>query len=352
MGTFINFFAGVSDKRDLPSVKMETILLNVPQLKERPSAMGYLKDVIRQSGIKWVLLDSGGFQIFSKGNKDGVKISFDPSKPLIWKKQELNIAPNHVINAAVELRPDIVMALDHPVLKTSDPEEQWEEFLKKRKRNRKWMIETSRLHQERCRGIDLYLPIQCYDLKQFSYFEKVLKNLRFDGLSLPTRNMKPKDIAEFFLKFHEMGIRKVHLLGIASFAGIALVAYFARNIFDRCSLDARSWCLSVYQRDYILPDSLLTINVGRKSTVGKKEKLICGCFRCRGKSYGDIVTLSDREGRAFLIDHNYHAIKKAGEDFYNHAGSAKKFENHLRKRSEKRAKVIDSIMEAISMIQK
>jgi queuine/archaeosine tRNA-ribosyltransferase len=352
LGVYVFFFAGISDMRDIPSKRTEAILVNAPLIKSRASALPYVKKMIKSAGVNQVMMDSGGFQILRMLEKNG-QISFDPSRPFIFKKMEINIAPIHVVEAAKDLKPDIMVGLDYPVIKPrkhEKQEKQKEEFLAKREINLRWMIEMAELREKHCPEIELYLPIQCYNLSQFSYFERTLNKLKYDGLSLPTRNMTAEGISEFLLRFYKIGVRKAHLLGISSLQGIALAAYCARNLFERCSLDAATWIINVQHHEYVIPGSLLCVSVGRTRVVDNKERLICRCPRCRGKTYGDIISLNDKDRRRLLLFHNHYEIKRIGKELFNHATSPRSFETYLRRCAGNRTKDIDSIMRAISMI--
>jgi len=210
------------------------------------------------------------------------------------------------------------------------------------------MRETAVLRQKYCPEIELFIPIQCYDLNQFtSYVERPLMDLPFDGLSLPTRNLRSGGITIFLLKFYQMGIRKVHLLSVSNFVGIALATYFARNIFDWCSIDATSWRLNADRLIYMDPSDLRGINVGEGSVFQENETPACDCPWCAGHSFTDIrnIPLSDR--RSLLRSHNYHVTQKAGREFYDHSRDLVTLERCLRRRSKSRK--IGSLIQALSI---
>jgi len=57
------------------------------------------------------------------------------------------------------------------------------------------------------------MPIQCYSVEQFDRFMNLIRGTEFDGLSMPVRNLNLRGISDFLMRFHELGVRKVHLLG-------------------------------------------------------------------------------------------------------------------------------------------
>lgn len=348
-GKFINFFAGIDSFKDIPSTRMEAVLVNVPYASKYSTSADNTNKLIKQTGARLVMLDSGGFTIFNAYQKKG-DLSIDGTNILIRSKRiNIVISPLNIIQAALKVNPGVVIGLDYPVIKTGNPLLQREDFDKKKALNLQWMKEMSELCQIYCPHIELYLPIQCYDLDQFTYFENTLMKLKFDGLALPTRNMTPTEISKFLVRMQEMGIRKVHLLGTSSFNNIALAAYFARNYFDRCSVDSTTWSKGVQYHQYINPVNLSCIRVGRKSTCDENVKLPCRCSQCKGKSYGYILNLKDKDRREHLKRHNYLAFKKAGEDFFKHASNPHTFESHLRHRAPHRTRDIDMIMRAIQL---
>ena len=348
-GTFINFFAGIVRVQNIPSSRMEAVLINVPHVTKYSTSIDNTKALIKKTGAQYVMLDSGGYTVFNTYRKDG-SITLSGSKLMISRKgKQIIVSCQNVVDVASKIQPDIVIGLDYPVMTTRNPVIQMEEFDRKKELNLQWMKEMSELCQIYCPHIELYLPIQCYDLDQFAYFEDDLMRLKYDGMALPIRNMNPMEISRFLIRINELGIRKVHLLGTSSFSNIALATYFARNVFERCSIDSTTWSIGVQYHQYIHPYLLTKILVGRTSTAEGSERLPCKCRWCKGKTYGDITNLVDRERREHLKHHNYLAFKNAGEEFSKHARDPHAFESFLRKHAPKRNKDINCIMRAIRM---
>ena len=283
----------------------------------------------------------------------GVTVSYDHSKTILYRPNEINHTPYHVIQTAPRLKPDfatsfIITSLDQPVLKISDPNEQYVEFMKKLGFNLVWMRETALLRQKYCPEIELFIPIQCYTLEQFeAYIEKPLMDLKFDGLSLPTRNLGAGGITLFLLKFYQMGVRKVHLLSVSNFTGLALAAYFARNIFDWCSVDATTWRLNADNLTYMDPLDLHSIDVTSNAMFKEGERPQCDCPWCEGYSFTGIKNIPATDRRSLLRSHNYYVVEKAGREFYENSGDLVTLERCLRRRSKSRK--IGPLIQALSI---
>lgn len=348
-GIFTNFFAGMNKLKDVPNDNMDAVLVNSIQVLKSEKEFLRTKEIIRRSGAKQVMMDSGGFTILNTDNRKGI-ITYDGSRPFIGKKMELNISVHHVIKAAQMLRPEIMIGLDWPVIKTSDPEVQEFEFDRKKELNLEWMKKISKLRQEQCPEIELYLPVQCYTLEQFSFFEKDLKTLEYDGIALPTRNMTSVSIARYLIRIYELGIRKVHLLGTSSFSNIALSAYLARNLFEKCSIDGCSWRNGAQNHNYIHPDTLRNIPVGRRCTTDRRSKLPCRCAMCKGLTFGDLMDLDDRERIEFLRAHNFFTVSKVGRDFYRNSNDLNSLQKYLIKKATEREGDIEAVVRAIILI--
>ena len=348
MGILINFCAGVGEEV-LPSHRLEALLANVPQNATTVSAIRNTRSMLEAARVRYFMLDSGGFQLLKKELKGG-KIDSDPSKPLIYNTSEINLAPYHVVAAAAELRPHILTSLDLPVLEISGKRQQHIEFMKKLGFNLVWMTETAHLRRRLCPEIELFIPIQCYDLDQFGYLERHLVNLEYDGLSLPTRNLDPAGIALFLVKFYRMGVRKVHLLSVSNFSGIALAAYFARYVFDWFSIDATTWRINSEFQTYLDPLDLSKINVSSSVVFDERRPLPCTCPWCSRMTFTTIKNLPYTDKTEFLRCHNYFVIEALGRDLYDRSANFNSFIQHLRERNQKQAKKVQKLIEALTIV--
>lgn len=346
MGIFVNYCAGAS-QYILPARQVDSLLFNVPQNANNEIAVRATLEMIRYASTINIMVDSGGYQNLDKELKKGI-INCDRSRPIMCTKNEINIAPEHVIEANMKIKPQIMTSLDLPVPKIANPYLQYTEFMKKLGANLVWMRETALLRQQYCRDIELFIPIQCYTLEQFeSYIEKPLMELQFDGLSLPTRNLGSAGITLFLIKFYQLGIKKVHLLSVSSFTGLALAAYFARNIFDWCSVDATTWRFNADKKVYMDPSDFHSISVNQDSIFQDGERPDCDCPWCAGLTFTAIKNIPPTDRASLLRSHNYFVVEKAGKEFYENSGDLVTLEMCLRKRS--KSKKISPLIHALSI---
>ncbi len=350
MGIFVNYCAGAS--RDvLPARHVDSLLYNVPQNACSEAAVRGTRKLIHESCAKNVFGDSGGYQLLQKDLEGGVAVTYDPSKPISYGKFAVNINPELIIQANMKIKPQIMTSLDFPVPKISDPYLQYEEFMKKLGPNLVCMRETALLRKKYCPEIELYIPIQCYTLAQFeAYIEKPLMELEFDGLSLPTRNLGSGGVTLFLLKFYQMGIRKIHLLSVSSFTGLALAAYLARHIFDWCSTDATTWRFQAERQVYMDPNDFHGISVNSNAVFKEGERPVCDCPWCAsGITFTGITNIPLTDRSSFLRCHNFYVVQKACTEFYENSVDLVTLERCLRKRSVRKKKKIDKLIQALSI---
>ena len=350
MGTFVNYCAGVS-REIQPAQSVEAILINVPQNAFSNAAVRETLKMFKCADTVHTMVDSGGYQNLQVMLNGGI-VECDRSKPMICSRYRSNIAPEHIIEANMKIRPEIMTSLDLPIPRVSDPYQQYSEFIKKLGPNLVWMRETSLLRQRYCPEIELFIPIQCYDLSQFTaYIEKPLMDLHFDGLSLPTRNLGSGGIALFLLKFYQMGVRKVHLLSVSNLTGLALAAYFARHVFDWCSVDATTWRLKADKLTYMDPFDFHAISVGQGAVFQEGESPVCDCPWCAGYTFTGIKNIPLTDRTSLLRSHNYYVIQKAGKEFYEHSGDLVDLERCLMRRvtTSLKKKKVNRLIQALSI---
>jgi len=145
--------------------------------------------LMEKSQARFVMLDSGGFQLLN-AEKAEKEISFDATRPLKNSIKLINLTPEHVVQAASELQPDILVALDFPIDTISNPKEQEEEFKRKFIYNVKWARKTAELRQQVCPRIALFIPLQAYRIGQVDRFLESIQDVGFDGISMPVRNQQ------------------------------------------------------------------------------------------------------------------------------------------------------------------
>ncbi|NMC96206.1 MAG: hypothetical protein GYA70_01950, partial [Deltaproteobacteria bacterium] len=136
MGQLEIFCAAVNDDT-LPSKPLRNILVNTPNEGSSIKAVSSVLQLFQYAQCEHTFLDSGGFQIIVS-EEAGKKITFDGTRKLEMSNRKINIAPEHIINAATHMQPEIVSALDFPVRKFVDKNEQEKEFMRKFGYNVTW----------------------------------------------------------------------------------------------------------------------------------------------------------------------------------------------------------------------
>jgi tRNA-guanine family transglycosylase len=330
MGQIVNFCAGV-EPYVLPAKHVDAILVNVPDAAVSDAAINSTRRLFKIAGTQKVILDSGGFQLHV-GEGESKTLSFDAGKPLHINDTSINLAPVHVMAAAAKLKPDIVMALDFPIRKTDDPVEQALEFMRKVGFNAIWARQCSELRTTLCPEVQLFLPIQCYDLSQLDQFTGMIPAVDYDGFSMPIRNLSDQQIILFMVRFYQMGIPQVHLLGTSTIFAIATAAYMARHYFDWVSLDATTWRKWADYSLYMNPFNLLQSRISSNMIIDESIPTDCQCPFCEDKTFTYIKNMPENERRGLLRCHNWWAIEKATRDLYDSSGNLIELERCLRGR--------------------
>jgi len=341
MGKLVYFCAGAYNQK-LPSGKVKALLLNVPRNGHNQGAIERSRALIKKCGAKFVILDSGGYQLL-KSSQNGREIIYDEDGP-IWSKNKINLTPAHVIKAALEIKPDILMALDFPIDKVQEKEKQEVEFRRKLGFNIEWAIRTADLRKKYCPEIRLFIPVQCYTIEHLNIFLRVIEGVQYDGLSMPVRNMSLADIASFLLAFYRKGIRRVHLFGTLTIRTVALCAFMARNFFDWVSMDSTTWLVSARYNDYI-DDSLSSISIKD----GKRRMEKCFCPHCQGKPLSYIKRLSYEKRSILLRNHNHWMTKKVVRDIFRASKDLETMQRFLERRKVK-SKTAEQILESLKMV--
>jgi len=348
MGELVNFCAG-TNKSILPAEQVDAILVNVFDSGSSEYTIKYTREMFDYAKTKNRMLDSSGFQLLMAEEK-GIKISFDKSAPMFKTDKGVNLIPEHVVEVAVKLMPeiDIMTSLDFPIGIFSDPIDQEIEFNKKLGFNARWAKETARLRELYCPEIRFFLPIQAYSLEHMNIFFDLTGDISFDGLSLPVRNLDIKRIALFLIRFYQMGIRAIHILGSTSFFRIALASFFARHYFDWTSLDSTSWRQSAQFGQYLNPHDLSSQEI-RYVIIDENIQNTCDCPWCAYRSFTDIKNMPDTDRTSFLRCHNFWVIDKACKDLYQHSGTVFELEQYLRRKSPA-TKNIDELISTLSLV--
>ena len=218
------------------------------------------------------------------------------------------------MEAASILQPDIVVGLDFPIQKFKDPMARQIEFIKKLEYNAPWAFESAAWHKKLCPQVKFLIPIQCYDLEQLDIFFSRIEGLYFDGVSMPIRELKIWEIALFLVRFYQLGISRVHLLGTSSFLKIALGAYMARHLFDWVSIDATSWRFAADHAEYFNRCDLSRENLRSSAVIDAEIANDCPCPYCGGLSFNQIKEVPFKKRVALLRGHNWFAVDKCFRD--------------------------------------
>jgi queuine/archaeosine tRNA-ribosyltransferase len=346
MGKLINSCAG-AELHVSPAKRVKALLFNVPDAACSNSAINSTKRMVRVLKPSIEIVDSGGYQML-KYEKDGIKISIDENRPLIRDDFEINLTPVHVVEAAAILKPDFFVGLDFPIRKFTDPSEQKMEFRYKLGFNFLFARECYEHRIKICPEIPYFQPIQCYNLEQFDQFMDLIADVRYDGFSMPVRNLSVRGIILFMIRFYQMGVRQVHILGTSKIMTIAIAAFMARHLFDWVSFDATTWRkwaeLSWYMNPYNLSDERIAQNV----VIDERIRMDCECPFCKGITFTDIKNMPDTERTGFLRSHNWWVIEKATYDLYQNSNNVIELKRCLQARGAK-PEDIDELCKALSL---
>jgi len=346
MGLFINFCAG-TNAQILPAKMVNAILMNVPYDGIDDKSIADTNLIFDYAGTEYRFLDTGGYQ-YSVAEGKGIKLIIDSSQPGICSDTELNLTIKHVIYAMVNMNITMANAMDFPINAIGTKEQNNFEYMKKSGINVEWARESLRLKNKYCPDVELFLPIQCYDVEQLHDFLNRLGPLEFDGFSIPTRNFGVKELAVFLLRFYQLKIKKVHVLGTSQFFNIALAAYMARHYFDWVSFDATSWRESAQSAFYLNQHDLKPEKI---HNVFINEEIInsCDCPFCKDTTFTFIKNLPQTERIDLLRCHNFWVIDQAAKNLYENAGSILTLEKYLKKKSSDIEK-IDELIKVLSLI--
>ena len=312
MGKLTYFGAGLQ-KSIYPRMKIQGVLISSATEGKTERSILYRLKMYEKINYQHMILDSGGYQLIAAEQKGNLK----KSAIMEW------LTPEHVMTAAAKFNPDIVMALDYPILSFSDPIKQAQEFEKKIITNLRWNRECIELKSSYCPEVELFLPVQAYNTKQMDFFFTKLESTDFDGVSLPTRNASPSQLIQQLLLLHNRGIRKIHLLGTSTFTNIIISAFLARNYFDWVSLDSTTWRQQAMYGLYLHPENLRPIKLKPNK---KYPEINCSCPWCQYQNLYDLTNLPVTDCSFFLANHNYFVIEDICHQAFSHSSSISELE--------------------------
>jgi tRNA-guanine family transglycosylase len=350
MGKLINFCAG-ADIKAMPSKDVIALLLNVLDHGSDDRKIKISREMQRMAGPKYVMLDSSGFQLLM-GEEKGKRLAFNPALPMKHSKQEINLTPKHVMEAASIIRPDIVVGLDFPIRKVKTDADKEAEFAKKLKYNVRWAFESVAEWKERCPGAQFFLPIQCYNLEQLNLFLGMIGGLEYDGVSMPIRGLKIHEVALFLVNFYQRGIRQVHLLGTFSFPVIALCSYMSRHMFEWVSLDATTWRMAADKGEFLDPYNLSRVKLQLNVNIPHDAENNCPCTFCSGLNFASIQGLERRDKIRLLREHNWWAVNKVFSDLERNCADIVKLEKFMlpKCRTSHMMKTVAELIKTLSLV--
>ncbi len=351
MGEFINICAG-ADCNSLPETRVKAILFNVLDHCSSPYKINAAKEMYRVSQPKYSMLDSSGYQLHLAELASKI-LSFNPELPPKCTSRTINIVPKHVMESALVFQPympDIVIGLDFPIRKLKDVASPEAEFFKKLDYNVRWTVQSAVWWKELCPETKFFIPIQCYDLVQFNVFYDKIGGLECDGYSMPVRNLEIWEIALFLVKFYQLGIKRVHLLGTSKLFAIALCAYMARHLFDWVSLDASSWRKAADKVECFNPFDLSREKFGSRVIINNEIENDCPCPYCTGKTFNEIKNMVFKDKLSLLRNHNWWVLENIFHDLYENSCDIVQLKTFLNARSQKPA-AVDNLCNILSLVE-
>ena len=259
----LEIFHAATDVRSYP-FKNANLLFNTVHNAETPGDVKNTKQFMDISAPKHVLLDSGGSSIYD-AEKKGKTILSDPNVPVYKRsKEKLNLTPEHVIKAAIEVKPGTIVALDCPLQPKKTRTEAEKEFQRKLLVNLALAEKTEKLWAKYCPDASFLIPIQAKTIDQFEEFMEGISGIQFTGVSLPYRNLNPDLLVQFLIRLWQLKIPWVHILGTTSFPYLGIAAYFARQgFFELVSTDSSSWKANAIKASgFMSPHNLLCCRSG------------------------------------------------------------------------------------------
>jgi tRNA-guanine family transglycosylase len=347
MGKLVNFCAG-ADIKTLPTQPIDALLLNTLDHGSTSAKIAAALEMLKIANPKHSVLDSSGYQIL-QGQLNGLRIISDSGLVLKSGGSQINLAPQHVMEVASILRPDIVVGLDFPIRKFKSPAEKEAEFTRKLQLNVRWAYDSAVWQKTLCPQVKLFLPVQSYNLEQLEVFFRRTAGIAYDGLSMPVRELDLEEIALFLVRFYQRGTTRVHLLGTASLGVISICAFMAHNLFEWVSLDATSWRKAAEMGDFYNPLDLSREKLTPTVIIDPNIRNDCPCPFCQGQTFSKIQALPRSDKTRLLREHNFWVLTRACHDFYANSADIVSLERFLRSRC-KRQELVDEIITTLSLV--
>jgi hypothetical protein len=328
MGTEPVYICSGADRiAKVPELHIEAILFNAPALLQGNAAAINASEVIATKNIAMTILDSGGKQIHEVNTGKSKRwLKFEPNSlnPLCIGKT-LHLAPAH-LSEAIKRLPGVAicMALDDPVLPSKYPNICNKNFHEKIRRNTDFAIKTVEIRNANHPNVEIFLPMQCQTVLQFEHYWEKLQSVGLDGISIPARCFKKLEkLIPFVVRFRELNIQKVHILGTSNLNTIALLSFLARNgHFAHLAFDSTTWLAAANHGLIVMPYSLKNIKISDERHKEAIAALIEFDPIYSEYDLEDFHLLSNIEQTKHLRTLNYWAIMKTKREIFANAGSA------------------------------
>jgi len=348
--SFEIFHAAVS-QRNYPE-KNINILLNAVENGATDSGVSATRNLLQMIKPRSTILDSGGSTIHA-AEKAGKVILSDPDLS-VYKSDEtkLNLTPEHVIRAAVALKPTAMVSLDWPLQKRNG--ERDDEFRKKLPVNLDWAKETARLRQKYVPEIRLLIPVQARDLDQFEEFMEGLSGLAFTGVSLPHRNLTPELLIQYLVRLWQLRVPWVHILGTTCFAYLGIAAYFARQeFFKMVTMDSTTWFVNGNRASsFMSPHNLLRCNINEDTWIPESLRNDCSCPFCRNVSFQDMAFARYSSRSVFLCCHNAWVTEMVARQLYKNAKTLEQLTTYMMNKKAMNDMKVRKAMDALFVAQR
>ncbi|HPL67579.1 MAG TPA: hypothetical protein PLG94_13685 [Smithellaceae bacterium] len=351
MGIFLPVCSGAGLNL-IPSPPPESMLVSVASCGTVASTMT-IQELIKLSEARKIFLDNGMFTFFRKLEK-GERVIFDNSRPIYPRGVAMNLTGIHAIEAAVALRPHVLIVTDLPVPKMKEPYDHGDQelrFMTTTYHNLIRAKEVSQLRAEYCPDVELYYTFQGYNLNQIERVMKELNGLQFEGYCLATRALPWNKLIAMMLMLHCYGARKIHVLAGSNMPIMAVGAFMARHIFEEVSYDSSNWLYFALKGTFRFFGSMGTARAIKQVDIPKHVlSLTCDCLHCQGRSLNDIREMEHgREKQRLLALHNYYIETKSAKALYEHSETPAMLRDFLLAKSH-REKLINEMYEALSGI--
>jgi queuine/archaeosine tRNA-ribosyltransferase len=226
------------------------------------------------------------------------------------------------------------------------------EFQRKIELNIRFATESYKWKIKLVPHVEFFLPIQCNTIEQMEYFLNEVRDVKFDGIALPLRNMSCEDLAIFLVYLYQCGVKKVHILGCAKPAIIAICAWSSHNLFQWVSLDSTSWRTKADHGEYYNPIDLTGIVVKPESVI-ENNGCYCDCKFCEGRDLKEIQKMQTKKKIKLIYNHNYLAIENMVNKFYEKGEKIIDLDKELKGRfiKPRRSMEMKNVINIISMME-